>query len=391
MDSRPVLIAVGGGASNVVEHILAQPAHRELAERARLYVANTDYLSLSRTSPQAKILRLPTRGLGEGLGAGGNSDVGRSAAELGRTALQAAIGTASLVIVVACLGGGTGSGAAPYVAELARNAGARVVIVATTPFEFEGRRNRVAQRAAEGLRKAASAMCLFPNSMLLMDIDPDDITYEQAFFAGNECVIAAISRVLFPGQQNQRLRTALLEIGGSADWSPILSLFGEWEQQLSGEPLSRHRPSIITPRTEGELIALVNNPYQIHTVAPKRFEELIYAAYRLAGLRVELMGRSSDDGVDMMVWTPGSLFGNDFLTVVQVKRYTGKRRVGSPVIRDLSGAQALFDAQRAECITTTSFTQSARVTAQKLDIDLVEFSELCAKVREIIKPKIAGP
>lgn len=383
-NGKPLVLGVGGAGGNFLNHLAATRVETELTSALVLAAANTDAQALNRTNVPIRIL------LGaDGLGAGAKPERGAAAARATQTELAALINSHSPIILVGGLGGGTGSGAMPVITQLARAKGADVVVLGTLPFEFEGkRRAAVATAVALEMRQLASATCYFPNQLLLESIGHRDLTQQAAFAAVNELLVAALYRVAFPNQSSSRLRETLARIAHFADWSSVLQCFEDWEAQLR---LVYPRKSSASPHlaiglhTEAELLQLVRQPASVHSISPRRFEELMHALYRAAGLRAELTKQSGDDGADLLVWTPGSLFGQEFLTVVQVKRYTGRMKVGSPAIRELKGTQILFDAQRSECVTTTNFTRSARKTAETLKVDLAEFSQLCTQIDKIIR------
>lgn len=382
---RPLLICLGGGGGQIAEHLFNSGRYSALLRQVDMVYANTDAQALSRASVTRKLQ------LGKlGLGAGGKSQVGRRAAEEGRAELEGEMLHRRVVLLAAGLGGGTGSGASPYVAGVARSMGARVAFIGTMPFSFEGgRRESNAREALDELSSICDATFALPNEMLL-DAFGDDVTQDEAFNGANEAICFAIQRAVAPAESSQDLRSLLVTSNPRANWANLLALYEDWERQaarLFDHPAVESGSSIITLRTQSELLQLARDPSRIHTISPRRFEELMHALYRAAGLRVELTKQARDDGVDLLVWTPGSLFGSDFLTVVQLKRYTGRTKVGSPAIRELKGTQSLFDASRAECVTTTGFTKSARETAAKLSIDLAEFAQLCAKIEFTVRVK----
>lgn len=126
------VIGVGGGGSNAVNRMI-----NDDVQGITCYVANTDVQVLKSSAAENKIV------LGndatKGLGAGGNPDVGRKAAEESESDIREAVKGADMVFVTAGMGGGTGTGAAPLVAKLAKEEGALTIAVVTRPFSFEGK------------------------------------------------------------------------------------------------------------------------------------------------------------------------------------------------------------------------------------------------------------
>ncbi|MDB6113458.1 MAG: ftsZ, partial [Lacunisphaera sp.] len=157
------LIGIGGGGANAVDRL-----KMENLDRLQLAVINTDFKALSTSPVQDKIL-IGTS-LTRGLSAGGDPELGRKAAEADADKIAEIVKGTDLVFLVAGLGGGTGSGAAPVVAELAAEAGAVVIAFVTLPFSFEGgRRRKQAEEALAELRRVCDAVIPLANDMLLQE------------------------------------------------------------------------------------------------------------------------------------------------------------------------------------------------------------------------------
>lgn len=157
---RILIVGVGGAGSNVLDRIVLDGI-----ENAEMVVMNTDAQSLTSSVATGKVQlgRSATRGLG----AGGDPEIGALAAEESTEEIREAIEGASLVLICAGLGGGTGSGSAPMVARLAREQGALVVAFATMPFTFEGRRRRrQAEEALAILEELADVVICFENDRM---------------------------------------------------------------------------------------------------------------------------------------------------------------------------------------------------------------------------------
>ena len=156
-----LVIGIGGAGGNLA-------AHLQLAGLgdAGFLAVNTDAQALANV-PVAEKLLLGGKSM-RGLGAGGELDRGRQAAEESREELQTAIGDADLVFIMAGMGGGTGTGAAPVIARLGRESGALVLAFATLPFTFEGsRRRELAEQGLVELREAADGVIVLPNQKIL--------------------------------------------------------------------------------------------------------------------------------------------------------------------------------------------------------------------------------
>jgi cell division protein FtsZ len=157
------LIGIGGGGSNAVDRL-----KMENLDRLQLAVINTDFKALSTSPVQDKIL-IGTK-LTRGLSAGGDPELGRKAAEVDADKIAEIVKGTDLVFLVAGLGGGTGSGATPAVAEIAAEAGAVVIAFVTLPFTFEGgRRRKQAEDALNELRRVCDAVIPLANDMLLQE------------------------------------------------------------------------------------------------------------------------------------------------------------------------------------------------------------------------------
>ena len=155
------VVGVGGGGGNAVEHMLA-----ENIDGVEFICANTDAQALKNAN--AKILIQLGEELTKGLGAGANPNVGRESAEENREQIKEILNGADMVFITAGMGGGTGTGAAPVVAEIAKSMGILTVAVVTKPFSFEGKQRALA--AEEGISRLAAhvdSLITIPNNKLL--------------------------------------------------------------------------------------------------------------------------------------------------------------------------------------------------------------------------------
>ncbi|MEI7551080.1 MAG: cell division protein FtsZ [Verrucomicrobiota bacterium] len=168
------LVGVGGAGTNAVNRL--QSAH---PERLQLAVVNTDQRALEHSPVAAQVLI--GQGVTRGLGAGGDPELGREAAEADREQLAAVVQGCDLVFLIAGLGGGTGSGALPVVAELAAEHGALVIAFVSLPFSFEGgRRLKQAEEGLLALRRVCDAVIPLPNDLLLQE-GADDRSARDSF------------------------------------------------------------------------------------------------------------------------------------------------------------------------------------------------------------------
>jgi len=187
-NARIVVVGVGGGGSNAVNRMI------QTGVRGVQFVAvNTDAQALARSDAPARI-RIGEK-LTRGLGAGGNPSVGQKAAEESAEVLQDLVSDADMVFVTAGMGGGTGTGAAPVIAQLSQQSGALTVGVVTRPFSFEGARRR--QNAEQGLIQLGEhvhTLITIPNDRLLQVVDRKT-TLEQAFSVADDVLRQGIQGI----------------------------------------------------------------------------------------------------------------------------------------------------------------------------------------------------
>ena len=163
--ARIVTVGVGGGGGNMIGHMI-----QEGVDGIELVVANTDAQVLDSSTANTKI-QLGHK-LTKGLGAGMKPSVGKDAALESYDELRTALDGADIVFIAAGLGGGTGTGAAPVVAQIAKEIGALTIAVVTKPFKFEGgKRSKLAEKGLEDLKNECDSIVVIPNDKLLSIID----------------------------------------------------------------------------------------------------------------------------------------------------------------------------------------------------------------------------
>jgi cell division protein FtsZ len=206
------VVGVGGCGGNAVDHMI------DLGVLGVEFIcANTDAQALSRN--RAKTLLQLGSNVTKGLGAGANPEVGKQAALEDRERIIELIEGADMLFLTAGMGGGTGTGAAPVVAEIARELGDLTVAVVTKPFAFEGKRLRVAQEGLEALTRHVDSLIVIPNEKL-MQVLGEDVSMLDAFKAANGVLhgaVAGIAEVInCPGMINvdfADVRTVMSEMG----------------------------------------------------------------------------------------------------------------------------------------------------------------------------------
>lgn len=182
------VIGVGGGGGNAVKHMV-----KESIEGVQFIVANTDAQSLR--DHGAHITVQLGNDMTKGLGAGANPEIGRQAAEETRDEIKKHLQGADMIFIAAGMGGGTGTGAAPVVAEIARELGILTVAVVTKPFPFEGKkRMAVAEEGIEQLGRYVDSLITIPNEKLLK-VMGKGTSLLQAFGAANDVLLGAVQGI----------------------------------------------------------------------------------------------------------------------------------------------------------------------------------------------------
>lgn len=196
---RISVIGVGGGGGNAVNNMIAQNL-----EGVDFIVANTDAQALANSAASRRIqLGLETT---QGLGAGARPEIGRLAAEEAKAEIEKELEGANMVFITAGMGGGTGSGAAPVVAKLAKDKGILTVGVVTKPFQFEGKKRfETAEAAVEEFTKAVDSIIIIPNQNLFRIADKKT-TLADAFIMADNVLYAGVRSItdlmMMPGLIN---------------------------------------------------------------------------------------------------------------------------------------------------------------------------------------------
>src|SRR5258706_5521662 len=181
------VVGVGGCGGNAVDHMI-----NEGVDGVEFICANTDSQALKRNKSKT-LLQLGTN-VTKGLGAGANPDIGREAAMEDRERIIELIEGADMLFLTAGMGGGTGTGAAPVVAEIARELGILTVAVVTKPFAFEGKRQKIAQQGLDALAQHVNSLIVIPNDKL-MQVLGNQVTLDEAFRAANDVLHGAVAGI----------------------------------------------------------------------------------------------------------------------------------------------------------------------------------------------------
>ena len=206
------VIGVGGCGGNAVEHMITRGL-----SGVDFMCANTDAQALKRSTARTQLQLGST--LTRGLGAGARPEIGRDAAMEDRDRIAGMIEGSDMLFITAGMGGGTGTGAAPVIADIAKSLGILTVAVVTRPFKFEGKRQRVAAAGIEELTKKVDSLIVIPNDKL-MEVLGEDVSMLDAFAAANDVLHGAVSGIAEvinnPGLVNvdfADVRTVMSEVG----------------------------------------------------------------------------------------------------------------------------------------------------------------------------------
>lgn len=207
------VVGVGGGGGNAVKHMIESSI-----DGVEFICANTDAQALK--DVEARTVLQLGQGMTKGLGAGANPDVGRQAAMEDRERIAEVLAGADMVFITAGMGGGTGTGGAPVVAEVARDLGILTVAVVTKPFPFEGKkRMKIAELGIKELQERVDSLITIPNERLLSVLGSNTSLLE-AFKEANNVLLGAVQGIadliIRPGMINvdfADVRTVMSEMG----------------------------------------------------------------------------------------------------------------------------------------------------------------------------------
>ena len=248
------VVGVGGCGGNAVDHMINNGV-----QGVEFITMNTDSQALKRNL--AKTTLQLGASVTKGLGAGANPEVGRLAAEEDRERLIELISGADMLFITAGMGGGTGTGAAPVIAAIARELGILTVAVVTKPFAFEGKRQKIAAVGIDQLKQHVDSLIIIPNDRL-MQVLGDDVTDEDAFRASNDVLNGAVGGIAevinCPGLVNvdfADVRTVMSENGVAMMGSATAS--GPERAQMAAEQ-AVHSPLLEDIHLAGARGVLVN-------------------------------------------------------------------------------------------------------------------------------------
>jgi len=198
-NARIRVVGVGGGGSNAVNRMI-----RSNLKGVEFIAVNTDHQALTASSAHKKV-RIGMK-LTRGLGAGGNPQTGADAAEESREELRKVLADSDMVFITAGMGGGTGTGAAPIVAELAKESGALTIAVVTKPFRFEGlKRQKAAEDGISNLQTRVDTLITIPNERLMQVVEKKT-PMQEAFRVADDVLRQGVQGIsdliVYPGLIN---------------------------------------------------------------------------------------------------------------------------------------------------------------------------------------------
>ena len=249
------VVGVGGGGGNAVNRMIAS-----VLKKVSFVALNTDVQALQRSNAQTRIAI--GKELTGGLGAGGVPEIGEKAALESKDDIRAELENADMVFITAGMGGGTGTGAAAVVAEIAKSCGALTVAVVTTPFAFEGKKKLVlAQQGIDRLRKQVDTLILIPNQHLLKVVE-NNTPIKQAFLIADSALLQSVQGIsdliTEPGEINIDFADVKTIMKGKGD--ALIGLgFGEGANRaVDAARLAISNPLLENASIEGAKSVLVN-------------------------------------------------------------------------------------------------------------------------------------
>jgi cell division protein FtsZ len=233
------VIGVGGGGGNAVSHMV-----NSSIDGVEFICANTDAQALKSSGARTTLQLGET--VTKGLGAGANPEIGRQAALEDRDRIVEVLDGADMVFITCGMGGGTGTGAAPVVAQLAKEKGILTVAVVTKPFPFEGRRRmQVALKGIEDLQQSVDSLITVPNEKLLTVLGRE-VTLLNAFKAANDVLQGAVQ-----GIADLITRPGLINV----DFADVRTVMSEMGMAMMGTGTARG-----DDRAQAAAEAAINNP-----------------------------------------------------------------------------------------------------------------------------------
>jgi hypothetical protein len=366
------IFAFGGSGSKIISALILASFDRDV-----LFFFDTDRQTFIQNTLSNKFLL--GQGMLHGRGTAGRTSLANEAFKQDIELIKKLISDDCLYIVVGGLGGGTCSGMVADLAELFNKHQRKSIFIVTFPFDFEGEsRHAIAYDSIRQINHYNDKVVLVNSeetkeligSKELIDMFRDnDISIVQL----TKELIFEFSHIVPQGRQlfDDRIEEVLERLKRFIKDSFYL--------------VTAQDSKIIVPNTNRRILeALMINPDSRFAISPRKFEELVEYIHQLSGWKTKLTPLSKDHGVDMLVWTPPPVLGDDFLTIIQTKQYNNSNKVGEPEIHQLKGSQMAFRAEKAQMITTSDFTGPAIKAAKEHRIDLIRFYDLTNTIKQLI-------
>ena len=249
------VVGVGGGGGNAVNRMIANGL-----KKVSFVALNTDVQALQRSNAQTRIAI--GKELTGGLGAGGQPEIGEKAAQESKEEIKKELENADMVFITAGMGGGTGTGAAAVVAEIAKSCNALTVAVVTTPFTFEGKKKlSLAEQGIEKLRKSVDTLIIIPKQHLLNVVE-QNTPIKKAFLLADSALLQAVQGIsdliTEPGEINIDFADVKTVMKGKGD--ALIGLgFGEGTNRaVEAAKQSINNPLLENASIEGAKAVLVN-------------------------------------------------------------------------------------------------------------------------------------
>jgi cell division protein FtsZ len=359
------VIGVGGGGSNAVNRMI-----RAEMMGVEFIACNTDAQALLQSDAPHKI-RIGDK-ITKGLGAGGDASIGQRAAEEDRDKIADAIADSDMVFITAGLGGGTGSGAAPVVAEIAKEQGALTIGVVTKPFSFEGsRRKLIAEKAAEELKAKVDTLITIPNDRL-RDVVQKNTSIVDAFRVVDDVLrqgVAGISDIItVPGLINldfADVRTIMKDAGSA--------LMGIGRASGDNRALDAARMAVASPLLEINISGAQGILFNITGSSNLTLWEVTEAA--------EEIRAAADPEANIIFGTSfNERLGEEVMITVIATGFDGRRRTDS--VRAAAGERVSSAAgARSATVSATGATIPARDFLEELERQRTE-TDSSARARD---------
>ena len=372
------IFTFGGAGGNIASRLLNTRVVFNVHENNLVYHFNTDKQSFNYHP-----LLENKYAIGKiGLGSDNNIEVAKRAFDEDKTLFDRLTNEDFFYVLVGALSGGTGGGFLIKMTELLQQKQKKFIIIGSLPFHFEGAQKlTLAKYVVNTLQSMTDNIIVLPYENLVQELF-GKLHISEAFRSADYYTIEVIGSIIggIYTTDEQISNFVLNDKSIFANISKVKKYFSE------NNLVNTKKSKIIIPNINHELLKALTVDYElIYKISPRKFEEIIEYIYRMGGYETVLNKHTRDNGVDIIVYTPPPILGNKFITVVQAKRYDKNNKVGASTVRDLLGTKFIFNADKAQIITTSDFTKPAQETAKAGNIDLIKFKEFNNTLQELIK------